>query len=137
MIIKNYLGSPLHNYIYVGCALTFIVRCECCAFELVRWLLKIPQKHHYYKQASLSSLPLWSYTVLCDFHSSSILLNVGRCWIFIVDVVLQVIQNNLNPRWKSFEIPVNMICNGDYDRVIKVRKLSLQFKCNRLILMTT
>lgn len=39
---------------------------------------------------------------------------------FIVVHRTEVIQNNLNPRWKSFEIPVNMICNGDYDRVIKV-----------------
>ena len=33
---------------------------------------------------------------------------------------LQVVENNLNPRWKAFQIPVQQICNGDYDRTIQV-----------------
>ena len=34
--------------------------------------------------------------------------------------LLQVVENNLNPRWKAFQIPVQQICNGDYDRTIQV-----------------
>ena len=33
---------------------------------------------------------------------------------------IQVIQNNLNPKWKPFQIPVQQLCNGDYDRTIRV-----------------
>uniref|UniRef100_A0A3B4Y2P5 Copine-9-like n=1 Tax=Seriola lalandi dorsalis TaxID=1841481 RepID=A0A3B4Y2P5_SERLL len=32
----------------------------------------------------------------------------------------EVIKNNLNPVWKSFTIPVRALCNGDYDRSVKV-----------------
>lgn len=30
------------------------------------------------------------------------------------------IKNNVNPLWKKFFIPVRTLCNGDYDRNIKV-----------------
>ncbi|XP_061584710.1 copine-9-like isoform X1 [Cololabis saira] len=32
----------------------------------------------------------------------------------------EVIKNNLNPVWLSFTIPVRALCNGDYDRTVKV-----------------
>ena len=32
----------------------------------------------------------------------------------------EVIKNTLNPSWKEFTIPVVMLCNGDYNRTIKV-----------------
>nr|XP_033484126.1 copine-9-like [Epinephelus lanceolatus] len=31
-----------------------------------------------------------------------------------------VIKNTLNPVWQSFTIPVRALCNGDYDRTVKV-----------------
>jgi hypothetical protein len=33
---------------------------------------------------------------------------------------LQVVKCTLNPRWQKFWIPVRTLCNGDYDRSIKV-----------------
>ncbi|KAM9859971.1 copine-9-like [Aulostomus maculatus] len=32
----------------------------------------------------------------------------------------EVIKNNLNPVWQSFTIPARALCNGDYDRTVKV-----------------
>ncbi|XP_036433869.1 copine-5 isoform X2 [Colossoma macropomum] len=32
----------------------------------------------------------------------------------------EVVKNTLNPVWKPFSIPVRALCNGDYDRSIKV-----------------
>nr|XP_056723700.1 copine-5 [Euleptes europaea] len=32
----------------------------------------------------------------------------------------EVVKNTLNPVWQSFSIPVRALCNGDYDRAIKV-----------------
>ncbi|KAM6927916.1 LOW QUALITY PROTEIN: copine-9-like [Xenentodon cancila] len=32
----------------------------------------------------------------------------------------EVIKNNLNPVWLPFTIPVRALCNGDYDRTVKV-----------------
>uniref|UniRef100_A0AAY4DEJ0 C2 domain-containing protein n=1 Tax=Denticeps clupeoides TaxID=299321 RepID=A0AAY4DEJ0_9TELE len=32
----------------------------------------------------------------------------------------EVVKNTLNPVWQSFTIPVRGLCNGDYDRTIKV-----------------
>ena len=32
----------------------------------------------------------------------------------------EVIKVTLNPTWKPFTIPVRALCNGDYDRVIKM-----------------
>ncbi|XP_063330941.1 copine-9-like [Pelmatolapia mariae] len=32
----------------------------------------------------------------------------------------EVIKNNLNPVWQPFTIPVRALCNGDYDRTVKV-----------------
>uniref|UniRef100_A0A670YLC5 C2 domain-containing protein n=1 Tax=Pseudonaja textilis TaxID=8673 RepID=A0A670YLC5_PSETE len=32
----------------------------------------------------------------------------------------EVVKNTLNPVWQSFAIPVRALCNGDYDRTIKV-----------------
>uniref|UniRef100_A0A673CGW6 Copine 8 n=1 Tax=Sphaeramia orbicularis TaxID=375764 RepID=A0A673CGW6_9TELE len=32
----------------------------------------------------------------------------------------EVIKNTLNPVWQAFKIPVRALCNGDYDRTIKV-----------------
>ncbi|XP_015229508.1 PREDICTED: copine-8-like [Cyprinodon variegatus] len=32
----------------------------------------------------------------------------------------EVIKNNLNPVWQPFIIPVRALCNGDYDRTVKV-----------------
>lgn len=39
---------------------------------------------------------------------------------FVVVHRTEVIQNNLNPRWKPFQIPVQQLCNGDYDRTIRI-----------------
>ena len=35
----------------------------------------------------------------------------------------EVIMNNLNPTWKSFEIESRTLCNGDLDRVLKIEVL--------------
>lgn len=32
----------------------------------------------------------------------------------------EVIKNTLNPAWQPFTIPVRALCNGDYDRTVKV-----------------
>jgi len=32
----------------------------------------------------------------------------------------QVIKNNLNPSWKSFNIPLQTLCSGDYDGPLRV-----------------
>ncbi|TMS16679.1 Copine-9 [Larimichthys crocea] len=32
----------------------------------------------------------------------------------------EVIKNTLNPVWQPFTIPVRALCNGDYDRTVKV-----------------
>ncbi|KAF3696549.1 Copine-9 [Channa argus] len=32
----------------------------------------------------------------------------------------EVVKNTLNPVWQSFTIPVRALCNGDYDRTVKV-----------------
>ncbi|XP_053323189.1 copine-3 [Spea bombifrons] len=32
----------------------------------------------------------------------------------------EVIKNNLNPVWKPFRIPLRSLCNGDFDKAIKV-----------------
>ncbi|KAM6925096.1 copine-5-like [Xenentodon cancila] len=32
----------------------------------------------------------------------------------------EVVKNTLNPVWQPFSIPVRALCNGDYDRTIKV-----------------
>lgn len=32
----------------------------------------------------------------------------------------EVIKNTLNPTWKPFRVPVTTLCNGDYDRSIKI-----------------
>uniref|UniRef100_A0A674MVH3 Copine family member 9 n=1 Tax=Takifugu rubripes TaxID=31033 RepID=A0A674MVH3_TAKRU len=32
----------------------------------------------------------------------------------------EMIKNNLNPIWQPFTIPVRALCNGDYDRTVKV-----------------
>lgn len=32
----------------------------------------------------------------------------------------EVVKNTLNPVWEAFKIPVRALCNGDYDRTIKV-----------------
>ncbi|CAM5120307.1 unnamed protein product [Natator depressus] len=33
---------------------------------------------------------------------------------------MEVVKNTLNPVWQAFSIPVRALCNGDYDRTIKV-----------------
>ncbi|XP_029017968.1 copine-8 [Betta splendens] len=32
----------------------------------------------------------------------------------------EVVKNTLNPVWQAFKLPVRALCNGDYDRTIKV-----------------
>uniref|UniRef100_A0A4W5MFI5 C2 domain-containing protein n=1 Tax=Hucho hucho TaxID=62062 RepID=A0A4W5MFI5_9TELE len=32
----------------------------------------------------------------------------------------EVVKNTLNPVWQSFTIPVRALCNGDFDRTIKI-----------------
>jgi hypothetical protein len=39
---------------------------------------------------------------------------------FVVVHKTEVVKNNLNPIWKPFSIPVRTLCNGDYDRSIKI-----------------
>ncbi|KAG5830417.1 hypothetical protein ANANG_G00310390 [Anguilla anguilla] len=37
----------------------------------------------------------------------------------------EVVKNTLNPVWQAFKIPVRALCNGDYDRTIKVEVFAL------------
>ncbi|KAF4524327.1 hypothetical protein B566_EDAN005385 [Ephemera danica] len=39
---------------------------------------------------------------------------------FVVVHRTEVIENNLSPSWKPFTIPVSNLCNGDYNRKIKL-----------------
>uniref|UniRef100_A0A8C9QSG2 C2 domain-containing protein n=1 Tax=Spermophilus dauricus TaxID=99837 RepID=A0A8C9QSG2_SPEDA len=32
----------------------------------------------------------------------------------------EVVKNTLNPVWQPFSIPVRALCNGDYDRTVKI-----------------
>ncbi|KAF4524328.1 hypothetical protein B566_EDAN005386 [Ephemera danica] len=43
---------------------------------------------------------------------------------FVVVHRTEVIENNLNPSWKPFTIPVSTLCNGDYNRKIKLECLA-------------
>ncbi|KAL2103887.1 hypothetical protein ACEWY4_000755 [Coilia grayii] len=39
---------------------------------------------------------------------------------FTISHKTEVIKNTLNPVWQTFTIPVRALCNGDYDRTVKV-----------------
>jgi hypothetical protein len=39
---------------------------------------------------------------------------------YVVVHKTEVLKSTLNPRWQKFSIPVRTLCNGDYDRNIKV-----------------
>ncbi|XP_069668660.1 copine-8-like [Periplaneta americana] len=39
---------------------------------------------------------------------------------YVVVHKTEIIKNTLNPQWQKFSIPVRSLCNGDYDRNIKV-----------------
>ncbi|EDO26801.1 predicted protein, partial [Nematostella vectensis] len=39
---------------------------------------------------------------------------------FVVVHRTEVVSNNLNPKWKPIHISSQQLCNGDYDRVLKV-----------------
>ncbi|XP_076131671.1 copine-9-like isoform X1 [Alosa pseudoharengus] len=39
---------------------------------------------------------------------------------FTISHKTEVIKNTLNPVWQPFTIPVRALCNGDYDRTVKV-----------------
>nr|XP_056707886.1 copine-9 isoform X2 [Euleptes europaea] len=42
-----------------------------------------------------------------------------RGW-FTICHKTEVVKNNLNPVWQPFSIPVRALCNGDYDRTVKI-----------------
>uniref|UniRef100_S4RAC4 C2 domain-containing protein n=1 Tax=Petromyzon marinus TaxID=7757 RepID=S4RAC4_PETMA len=39
---------------------------------------------------------------------------------FTISHKTEVVKNTLNPAWQPFSIPVRTLCNGDFDRTIKV-----------------
>ncbi|XP_014674843.1 PREDICTED: copine-8-like [Priapulus caudatus] len=39
---------------------------------------------------------------------------------YILTYRTEVIKNTLNPTWRPFTVPVRLLCNGDYDRSIKI-----------------
>lgn len=50
-----------------------------------------------------------------------------------VRLYLQVVKNNLNPTWKSFEITTQKLCNNDPDRIIKVSWPNLESKVDKTL----
>ncbi|XP_074646733.1 copine-8-like isoform X2 [Tubulanus polymorphus] len=48
------------------------------------------------------------------FHRS----NPDNTWTVVHKT--EVIKNTLDPTWRPFSVPVRKLCNGDYDRLIKV-----------------
>jgi len=46
----------------------------------------------------------------------------------------EVIKNTLNPGWRAFTIPVRSLCNGDYDRSIKVECHDWEASGNHVII---
>uniref|UniRef100_A0A3B4F362 Copine family member IX n=1 Tax=Pundamilia nyererei TaxID=303518 RepID=A0A3B4F362_9CICH len=55
----------------------------------------------------------------CSFPFCSSWLIFFACR-FTICHKTEVIKNTLNPVWQSFTIPVRALCNGDYDRTVKV-----------------
>ncbi|XP_056887116.1 copine-8-like isoform X2 [Takifugu flavidus] len=45
---------------------------------------------------------------------------LDRMLSFTICHKTEMIKNNLNPIWQPFTIPVRALCNGDYDRTVKV-----------------
>ncbi|TWW56353.1 Copine-9 [Takifugu flavidus] len=45
---------------------------------------------------------------------------LGQSRWFTICHKTEVIKNTLNPVWQPFTIPVRALCNGDYDRTVKV-----------------
>lgn len=44
----------------------------------------------------------------------------------------EVIKNNLNPSWKSFNIPLQTLCSGDYDGPLRIAVMIMM----RMTIMT-
>jgi hypothetical protein len=49
-----------------------------------------------------------------------LVLSAMPVYLRLREVLLQVVKHTLNPVWRKFSIPVRSLCNGDYDRSIKV-----------------
>lgn len=49
-------------------------------------------------------------------------LQLSHCYDFSYTIThkTEYIKNTLNPKWKQFTVPVRALCNGDYDRGIKI-----------------
>ena len=46
---------------------------------------------------------------------------VSKIYVFVIPILkCQIIKNTLDPAWPPFNLPVNTLCNGDYNRPIKV-----------------
>uniref|UniRef100_A0A3Q2C754 Copine 8 n=1 Tax=Cyprinodon variegatus TaxID=28743 RepID=A0A3Q2C754_CYPVA len=63
----------------------------------------------------IKTVKFWSYLVM--FTTFYLLLFLYR---FTICHKTEVVKNTLNPVWQAFKIPVRALCNGDYDRTIKV-----------------
>uniref|UniRef100_A0A4W6D9T0 Copine family member 9 n=1 Tax=Lates calcarifer TaxID=8187 RepID=A0A4W6D9T0_LATCA len=50
----------------------------------------------------------------------SIIILINEDGTFTICHKTEVIKNTLNPVWQPFTIPVRALCNGDYDRTVKV-----------------
>uniref|UniRef100_A0A665TD28 Copine family member IX n=1 Tax=Echeneis naucrates TaxID=173247 RepID=A0A665TD28_ECHNA len=61
-------------------------------------------------------MPLCLSLALCLLWS----LNCYIAGRFTICHKTEVIKNTLNPVWQPFTIPVRALCNGDYDRTVKV-----------------
>ena len=69
--------------------------------------------------AQLSELIFKNYILLPNFSSSLFYILKSICLLCF----FQIIKNTLDPAWPSFDLAVNTLCNGDYNRPIKVSKL--------------
>uniref|UniRef100_A0A8C4HEM4 Copine-8 n=1 Tax=Dicentrarchus labrax TaxID=13489 RepID=A0A8C4HEM4_DICLA len=60
----------------------------------------------------------------CDFFGKSdpfmVFYRSNEDGTFTICHKTEVVKNTLNPVWQPFSIPVRALCNGDYDRTIKV-----------------
>ncbi|KAK6321800.1 hypothetical protein J4Q44_G00087760 [Coregonus suidteri] len=63
---------------------------------------------------------LYRYSVTNDAVENAIRENKQKANRFTICHKTEVVKNTLNPVWQSFTIPVRALCNGDFDRTIKI-----------------
>jgi len=51
--------------------------------------------------------------------------------------VLQVVNNDLSPKWRPFDVKMSRLCGGNPNVTIKVRFLLFYFIVNNLIVAPT